>query len=118
MPELRENGAGPTPRVEDTTNEMVSMPSAPKAKAKAKATIKKTVTIADRQGIFPESAPTNRKAKAMAKDSKENLMIAAVRAIPQARKANKEKNQKEKETDTEGKAKDRGVGAKASGKCK
>ncbi len=50
-------------------------------------------------------------------DPKDNARIVVKRAIPQgsARRAKKEENQKEKETATKGKAKDRGVGAKASG---
>ena len=114
--ELWDDGAGTTTRVEDTTKEMVSMHSTSKVKARAKA--KETVTIVDHQGITQESAPTRKSAKAKARDSKENVPIAARRVIPQgsAPKAKKEESQKEKETVTKEKAKDRGVGEREFGK--
>ncbi len=118
MSDLREDGVGTKTRVQDTTREMASTLLASKVKATARAKAKETVTSTDGRGVFPESAPTNRKAKTRAGDSKENVTSAVRRAIPQgvARKAKKEENQQENETATKGKAKDREVGAKASGK--
>ncbi len=60
----------------------------------------------DGQGITQESAPAHEKAKAQARDSKENVTVR--RAIPQgsARNAKTEESQKEKETLTKRKAKD------------
>ncbi len=79
---------------------------------------KETVTIVDRRGVFPESAPTSRKAKAKAEDPKESVTTAVRRAIPResAPKAKKEESQKEQETATREKAKDRGVGERGFGR--
>ncbi len=91
--------------------ETVSTHLASKAKAKAN----EIVTTADRQGTTREIAPTHRRAKAKAKDSKENVTTAVNIVIPQGN-ARKEERQKEKATVTKAKAKDRGVGVKESGK--
>ncbi len=116
--ELWEDGVGTTTGVEDTTKEMVSTPLVSEVQARAKAKAKETVTIVHHQGITQESAPTRTRARAKARDSKENVATAVRRAIPQgsARKAKKEKRLKENETATKDRAKDRGVGAKEFGK--
>ena len=75
MSELWEGGAGTTTRAEATTKEMVSMLLASKVKAKAMAKARETVTTVDRRGIFPESAPTNRKAKARARIPRRMLQL-------------------------------------------
>ncbi len=91
---------------------------ASKVKARAKAKVRETLVIVDRRGIFPESVPTSREAKAKAKDSKDSVTTAARRAIPQvsAPKAKKEESQKEKETATQEKAEDRGVRERGFGR--
>ena len=91
------------------------MPSASKAKAKAKA--KETVIIADRLDTTQGNAPTSQRARARARDSKENVTTSARKGIPRgsARKARNEESQKEKQTVTKGKVTD-GVGERASGK--
>ena len=54
---------------------------ASKVKARAKAQANETVTIVDHQGITQESAPTRKRAKAKARDSKESVATVAKRAI-------------------------------------
>ncbi len=49
---------------------------ASRAKEKAKAKARETVTTAARQAIFPEGAPTLKNVRARVKDSRENLKIA------------------------------------------
>ncbi len=70
----------------------------------------------DHRGVAPETAPISRRAKARAKDSKEDVTTAAQKDIPQgdARNSKKEGSQKDKETITKGMVKD-GVGEKAFG---
>ncbi len=90
--------AGATTRVEDTTKDMVSMHSGSKVKARPKARASETVTIVDHQDITQKSAPTNRRAKAKARDTKDNATTVARRAIPQgsAQKAKKEGSQRKR----------------------
>ncbi len=107
------DGVGAKTKTEDTTKETVCMPSASKAKAKAK----EIFTSAGRLDATQGDAPTSQSARARARDSKENVTIAAREGIPHgnARNAKKEESQKEKVTVTKGRAKD-GVGERASGK--
>ena len=100
--ELSVSGAGTTKPVEDSTKEMVFMHLRSKAKAKAKERAKETVIIADRPGISPENAPTRKRARVKEKVSKESVITAARRVIPQgsAPKAKMEGSRREKEIAT------------------
>jgi hypothetical protein len=63
------------------------------------------------------SAPASQRARARARDSEENVALAARKGIPRgnAREARKEESQREQETVTKEKVKD-GVGEKTFGK--
>ncbi len=58
-------GVGAKTFSEDVTDEMVCMPAVSRGKAKAKAM--DVFTIADRQNIFRENAPTSKKGKSNGK---------------------------------------------------
>ncbi len=88
MLEPWEDGVGAKAQMEDTTKETVFMLSASKARAKAN----EIVTIVDRQSVTQESALTRRRVRAQARDSKDNVSIAAKKGHParELRNTNKE----------------------------
>ncbi len=98
MLEQLADGVGAKTSVEDMIKEMVCMPSASRAKAKAN----EIVTTADRQNTSQDNAHTSKYENTRARDSKKSVTNVARKGIPvgSARKARKNKKESRTEKET------------------
>ncbi len=91
--ERSEDGVGTTTSAKDTTRKEC-VRSVSKAKVRAKAQANEIVRLASRRAAFQGNAPASKRARARARDSKDNVTLAVKLVIPNesARRAKKEES--------------------------